>query len=215
MITKLSAFKAFIFDLDGVLIDTEPFHFATWQQLAIENGMTYNEVAAAMMRGKTRNESLMSLFQYNNEEVDSLRFERMLARKNELFLAEIKNLSPNDLLEGSKELLLYLQKQNFKIGLASSSKNAPFLLEKTEIAPFFEVIITGADIQYSKPHPEIFLLCAEQLGVEPSDCVVIEDSIAGVTAAHHAKMFCIKVGQGRSDLQADIEVDSLIDIVFD
>ncbi len=213
---SLRHFKAFIFDLDGVLIDTEPFHFETWQQLASENGLEYNAEIGAKMRGKTRNESLSCLLQYNEKQVDSPIFEQMMLRKNELFLAHIHALSTHNLLAGAYELLTKLAAEKLKIGLASSSRNAFFLVEKMGILPFFEVIVDGNDIQYSKPDPEIFVLCAQKLGVFPAECVVIEDSISGIMAAHNANIFCIKVGdatQDKGSILADWEVRSLEEIL--
>ncbi len=210
---RLRHFKAFIFDLDGVLIDTEPFHFETWMQLAVENGLLYNEKIGAKMRGKTRNESLRSLLQQNEKQVDSPIFEEMILRKNELYLARINALSSHNLLPGAYLLLQHLAGADVKIGLASSSRNAHYLVEKMGIAPFFEVIVDGNDIQHSKPSPEIFLLCASKLGISPAECVVIEDSISGVAAAHHANMFCVKVGVVKDTIHADWEIESLYEIL--
>lgn len=213
MIKQLSHVKAFIFDLDGVLVDTEPFHFETWQQLAEENAMEYNLNIAAKMRGKTRNQSLSSLLEYNQQMIDESLFAQMMQRKNELFLYRINTLSAHNLLPGAYALLQDLKAHHVKIGLASSSRNAHFLIERMGILSFFDVIVTGNDIHHSKPNPEIFLLCAEKLSVSPSECVVIEDSISGVAAAHHANMFCIKVGLGKDTLHADLEINSLEELM--
>ncbi len=182
--------KAVIFDLDGVLVHTEQYHFITWQYLATTNGWQYNPEIADTVKGKNRMESLETLLQINGllQKYTIEEKARFCEAKNEHYLSLLTALNPSDASPGTFEVLSFLKKMGYKIALASSSKNAAFISEKLNISTFFEVFLDGNQQLPSKPAPDIFLRCAGSLGVTPEECLVIEDAPAGFLAAKSAGM---------------------------
>ncbi len=120
--------------------------------------------------------------------------EQLAEKKNKWFVEYIESIRPEEIYPGVRELLKVLKKKNIKVGLASSSKNAPRVIELLGIARDFDTIVDGTMITHTKPDPEIFLLAAHKLGIAPVDCVVFEDAEAGVEAALAAGMKCVGVG---------------------
>ena len=121
-------------------------------------------------------------------------------------------LSPAHILPGARELLKELRERKVKIALASSSKNAKKVLEKIGLRNVFDVIVDGYDIKRAKPDPEIFLLSAERLKKNPSQCVVIEDAQAGITAAKRAGMYAVGIGDPQILKGADIVVKGVYEL---
>lgn len=206
---KITTLKAIIFDLDGVIINTEHYHALTWQQLADERGWQYNPIIAQQMTGMMRMQSLEKLLEINGVEVSEEEKLYLCEAKNNAYLAFVETMSPADILPGVYALLLQAKSLSLKIGLASSSRNAILLIEKMGLTPFFDAMIDGNHVFSSKPNPEIFLTCAAALKVLPSECIVIEDSLAGIQAAHNAGMFCVAVSPHFQSL-ADVHVTTLV-----
>jgi beta-phosphoglucomutase len=175
--------KAAIFDLDGVIIDTAHYHYIAWKRLASEFGITLTPVHNELLKGVSRLRSLEIILSLGKIELPDQQKEQLAEKKNKWFVEYIV-----------RELLKVLKKKNIKVGLASSSKNAPRVIELLGIARDFDSIVDGTMITHTKPDPEIFLLAAHKLGITPADCIVFEDAEAGVEAALAAGMKCIGVG---------------------
>ncbi|MBL7851858.1 MAG: beta-phosphoglucomutase [Cyclobacteriaceae bacterium] len=183
-----------IFDLDGVIVDTAKFHYLAWQRLAKELGITFTETDNERLKGVSRMESLDILLSLGTRTYDARAKEEMAARKNAWFVDYINAMKPEDIFPGVRELLVELRKKGYRLGLASSSKNAGTVLDRVGIASLFDAVVDGNMIKNSKPDPEVFLLAASKLKAKPSECVVFEDAEAGVEAAIRAGMKSVGIG---------------------
>lgn len=203
--------KGFLFDLDGVIVDTAVFHFQAWRRLAQKLGGDFTEEQNEQLKGVSRVDSLKKIIEWTGATVSDEEFQTLMVEKNEWYLELVQGLGPQDALPGALNFLQTAYDQGVKIALGSASKNAPMILEKLGITPLFTAIIDGNNVVNGKPHPEVFLKGAEALGLEPSECVVFEDSIAGVQAAKTGGMSSVGIGDAET-LQADIHFTALGDI---
>ena len=202
--------KGFLFDLDGVIVDTAVFHFQAWRKLAQKLGGDFTEEQNEQLKGVSRVDSLKKIIEWTGATVSDEEFQTLMVEKNEWYLELVQGLGPQDALPGALNFLQTAYDQGIKIALGSASKNAPMILEKLAITPLFTAIIDGNNVVNGKPHPEVFLKGAEALGLEPSECVVFEDSIAGVQAAKTGGMSSVGIGDAET-LQADIHFTALGD----
>ena len=202
--------KGFLFDLDGVIVDTAVFHFQAWRRLAQKLGGDFTEEQNEQLKGVSRVDSLKKIIEWTGASVSDEEFQTLMIEKNEWYLELVQGLGPQDALPGALNFLQTAYDQGIKIALGSASKNAPMILEKLGITPLFTAIIDGNNVVNGKPHPEVFLKGAEALGLEPSECVVFEDSIAGVQAAKAGGMSSVGIGDAET-LQADIHFTALGD----
>jgi beta-phosphoglucomutase len=186
--------KACIFDLDGVLVDTARFHFLAWKSLADRLGFTFTESDNERLKGVSRMASLEILLEIGKKAPTDLEKLEYAAEKNTLYLEYIEKMTPEDILPGVRKFLTELKKSGILIGLGSVSKNARSILSKTAITELFDAIVDGNIITHAKPDPEVFLTGAKMLNMTPVQCVVFEDAVAGVEAAHRAGMKCVGVG---------------------
>jgi beta-phosphoglucomutase len=185
--------KGLIFDLDGVLLSTDRFHFLAWKMLADRMGISFTEKDNERLRGVSRMESLEIVLSLSADPV-SLSDEEKLAlatEKNEVYREYLKKLTPADVSEEVRETLAALRAKGYRLAVGSSSKNTRFILAQTELTDAFDAIADGNDIKNSKPDPEVFLKAADLIGIAPEDCAVIEDAEAGLEAANRGGMLSI------------------------
>lgn len=204
--------KACLFDMDGVIVDTAKFHFKAWQRLADSLSIPFTEEQNEQLKGVSRVDSLEKILQWGNLELNNQKKLELMELKNKWYLEYVEEVNPSDMLPGTFQFLNELRKTGIKIGLGSSSKNSILILEKLGIIDFFDTIVDGNIIHMSKPHPEVFLKGAHDLGVEPTETVVFEDAISGVQAAKSGGFHCIGIGDSDILKQADIVVKSLEDV---
>ena len=204
--------KAFIFDLDGVIVDTAKYHFKSWKIIAKKIGFKLSKTQNELLKGVSREESLNKVLNWGGISIDRLEKNKYLEEKNELYKGFINNLNHMDILPGVNKLINFARNNNIPIALGSASKNAHQILEKLGIKNKFKVIIDGNLTSKSKPHPEVFLRGAEILGINPKKIIVFEDSIAGIEAANKAKMISIAVCAKRKIKNATFNFNSLDDI---
>jgi len=183
-----------IFDLDGVLVFTDEYHYKAWKTIADRLGIPFDETVNNRLRGVSRMESLEIILSYTGQQFSDAEKETIAAEKNEIYKADLENLSPQSVSADTIEMLDSLQEMGVRLAIGSSSKNAEFILEKTGIAHYFEVVASGNTITKTKPDPEVFLLAAQLLGAEPKDCLVVEDAYAGVEAAQSGGFDCAGMG---------------------
>jgi beta-phosphoglucomutase len=187
-----SEIRGFIFDLDGVLTDTAEFHYRAWQRLADEEEIPFDRKANEALRGVSRRKSLMLIV--GQREFSEAQIQEMMARKNNYYVASIQSITPKNLLPGGVALLTEIRQAGLKIAIGSASKNAKPVIEKLGIADRVDAIADGYSVDRPKPAPDIFLFAAAQLGLDPAQCVVVEDAAAGVEAAIAAGMGTIGLG---------------------
>lgn len=186
--------RGVIFDLDGVIVDTARYHYLAWKRLAAEVGIDLSIEDNERLKGVSRMQSLDIILEIGGVSLGAEQKEDLASRKNGWFLEYVEQMTPSEIFPGVKELITSLRNQGFKVALASSSKNAARVLELLQIEDLFDEVVDGTMIKNSKPDPEIFLLAASNLQLEPSECVVFEDAEAGVEAALKAGMKCVGVG---------------------
>ena len=185
--------KGLIFDLDGVLLSTDRFHFLAWKKLADRMGISFTEKDNERLRGVSRMESLEIVLSLSAVPV-SLSDEEKLAlatEKNEVYREYLKKLTPVDVSDEVREALSALRTKGYRLAVGSSSKNTRFILSQTDLTDAFDAIADGNDIKNSKPDPEVFLKAADLIGIAPADCAVIEDAEAGLEAANRGGMLSI------------------------
>tara|TARA_S200000501_G_scaffold376759_1_gene432763 strand:- start:654 stop:1265 length:612 start_codon:yes stop_codon:yes gene_type:complete len=197
--------KAFIFDFDGVIIDTNNYHFLSWKKSLDDFGIDFSSEDYKKIKGLSRSDSVdyMSLF---NKKIEHNKVE-LLKRKNDIYLELIEDLNSDDLMLGVKDFLINNKK--FKLGVASSSRNARYILKKIKCDHFFDIIIDANDICESKPNPKVFLKCADAFGLQPCECIVFEDSENGLLAAKRGGFNTYLVGNDKIKHLADNYINDL------
>ncbi len=190
--------KACIFDLDGVIVDTAKYHFLAWKRLASELGVNLTEHDNEKLKGVSRMQSLQIILDMAKTQLSEAKKNALAERKNDWFVDFIEAMKPDEVFPGVVKLITDMRSKGLKVALASSSKNAPRVIELLGIGHLFDVIVDGSMILDTKPDPEIFLLSAQKLGVKPANCVVFEDAEAGVEAAIRAGMKCVGIGSPKN-----------------
>lgn len=191
---KMTNKKAFIFDLDGVIVDTAKYHFLAWQKIADQLNINFTLEDNELLKGVSRVRSLDIILELGKVTASQEDKDKWLLQKNEEYLTYLVDMDQSEILPGVMTILDFLKKHNQPIALGSASKNARPILEKTGILSYFDAIVDGNDVTNAKPDPEVFLIAAQQLGITPENAIVFEDSVAGVQAANIAKMISIGIG---------------------
>ena len=173
--------KAVIFDLDGVLTETSEFHYMAWKQLADEIGVSFDRAKNEKLRGVPRRKSLEILL--DGKKASEEQMISWMEQKNSYYVRLLESLTPGNILPGALSMLKQLKGLNIKTGIASASKNAPAIIKKLGLDKYIDTLSDGNSVKNQKPAPDIFLHCAENLGVSAEEAVVVEDAEAGVEAA--------------------------------
>ena len=208
--------KAFIFDLDGVIVDTAKYHFLAWQKLAQELGIEFTPEHNEELKGVSRVRSLDIILELGNVTASQENKNKWLVQKNDDYLSYLVNIDQSELLPGVLPVLNYLKDKNQKIALGSASKNARPILEKTGIIHFFDAIVDGNDVANAKPDPEVFLQAARLLEASNQNSIVFEDSVAGIQAANTAKMISVGIGDDKilHEAKYNFQDFTFIDVSF-
>jgi beta-phosphoglucomutase len=205
----MNKIEACIFDLDGVICDTARYHFKAWKRLANELGFDFTEAENEQLKGVSRVESLNLILKWGGKDIhDQEEKEMLAAQKNAWYLEYIEHMTPKETLAGVEKFLKDLQKRGIKIALGSASKNSRMILDRIGLTHYFEVIIDGNSTSQSKPHPEVFLLGAQQLGVSPKNSIVFEDAEKGIEAALNGGFYAVGIGKNMSLEDAHIVIPS-------
>ncbi|MDA8695358.1 beta-phosphoglucomutase [Flavobacteriales bacterium] len=198
--------KACLFDLDGVIVDTAKYHFTGWKRLADELGIPYTQEDNEQLKGVSRVGSLEYILQKGGLVLDNDTKVRLMDRKNSQYLELVETMTSRELFPGVVEFIDELIAAGIKVGLGSSSRNAPLILDLCGIADRFEVVVDGNSITFSKPDPEVFLKGAQYFGFAPQDCVVFEDAVSGIQAALNGKFRAVGVGHPQNLPQAEVVI---------
>ena len=201
--------KAVIFDLDGVIVSTDDYHYRAWKKISDEEGIYFDRKINERLCGVSRMESLEIILEKANRVYSQEEKNSFVERKNSLYRNLLEELTPSDILPGVMKVLETLKKNDIKIAIGSSSKNTEFILSKIGLHEYFDAISDGTQIKNSKPDPEVFLLAANKLCIEPKECLVVEDANAGVEAGLAGEMKVLAVGYASSNEKANLRMESL------
>jgi len=205
----------FIFDLDGVIVDTAKYHYLAWRNLTNSLGFDFTEEQNEQLKGVSRVKSLEILLELGKVKLSKEKKEALLIEKNKEYLEYVYKMTSSEILPGVNQLLTFLETNNIKFVLGSASKNAQLILEKVGLLERFTAIVDGNYVSKAKPNPEVFLIGAEKLNMSPENCVVFEDAIAGVQAANTANMVSIGIGDANVLSEADYNFNDMTAITSD
>lgn len=207
--------KGCIFDLDGVIVDTAKYHFLAWQRLAAEMGFTFTEHDNEALKGVSRMASLEILLGIGGMTKTEEQKTELATRKNNWYIEYISHMSPEEILPGSREMVIRLREAGIKTAIGSASKNAATIIDSIGMRNLFDVIVDGTMIHSAKPDPEVFVRGAAEMGLDPATCIVFEDARAGVEAALAAGMRCVGVGNPVTLAGAHLVVPDLKNITVE
>lgn len=187
-------YKAALFDLDGVIVDTAKYHYLAWKQLADKLGIYFDKTINERLKGVSRMASLEIILEKSTIEYTDEQKEEMCASKNEVYLQMIQSINKTDVLPGMLQLIQDLQVKGLKLAVCSASKSAVLILDKLELTPYFDTIVDGNQVTKPKPDPEVFTIARDRFKLDSSQCIVFEDAYAGIQAGLAAGMYCIGIG---------------------
>ena len=200
---------ACIFDLDGVIVDTAMYHFLAWKRLADQLGIPFTKEDNERLKGVSRMASLEIILEIGGRKLSDDRKQEYAMLKNKWYIDYISKMTSNEILPGSLRFINELRDANIRVAIGSASKNTPLILKQVGILDLFDAVADGNNVRNAKPDPEVFNKAASMLGIEPENCVVFEDAIAGVQAALNAGMMCIGVGSANILTKAHFVVSGL------
>ncbi|SEO12626.1 beta-phosphoglucomutase [Paenibacillus sp. OV219] len=206
--------QGIIFDLDGVIVSTDHYHYLGWKKIADEEGIAFNETINNRLRGVSRMESLAIILERADKSYSEEEKVALASKKNGYYVEYLSDLNASHILDGVQELLPGLKERNIKIAIGSSSRNAKLILEKIGLLHSFDAIADGSEIKNSKPDPEVFLLAAQKMGLEPAQCAVVEDAISGIDAANAANMISIAVSDAKTYDKAAYRLDGVEELLL-
>ncbi|MBQ9863234.1 MAG: beta-phosphoglucomutase [Lachnospiraceae bacterium] len=203
-----------IFDLDGVIVFTDKYHYLGWKKIADELGIYFDEEINNRLRGVSRMESLeIILERYEGAPLSDEEKVKLANRKNEYYRELLNNMTPLDVTDSVRHTLSELRKRGYLLSVGSSSKNAKFILEKVDLTDAFDAISDGTNIDNSKPNPEVFVKAANFLNMPCNRCLVVEDAEAGIKAAKAAGMATVAIGDAAKANIADHNINEFSDLL--
>lgn len=206
--------KGVIFDLDGVICFTDEYHYLAWKEMADGLGVYFDREINNRLRGVSRMDSLeIILERYSGPALTPADKEALATQKNEIYRTLLGKMAPADLPDEVRETLESLRRKGLLLAIGSSSKNAPFILERIGLGGWFDAVADGNCITRSKPDPEVFLKAAEYLGLPPADCLVVEDAVAGAQAGHAGGFAVACVGDAAQAGAGDYNMGSIRELV--
>lgn len=204
--------EAVIFDLDGVICHTDQYHYQAWKTIADRLSIPFDERINARMRGVSRLESLEILLEQSGKNFSQEEKERLAEEKNRIYQSFLRKMTPADLERETFRALNTLREMNLKLAIGSSSRNTALILHRLGLDGFFDAVADGTQIKHSKPDPEVFLLAASLLGVQPSRALVVEDAPAGIQAAKAGGFLAAGLGDAAQVFETDFPISALKDL---
>ena len=205
-------YKAVIFDLDGVICHTDEFHYLAWKEICDGMGIPFDRGVNNRLRGVSRMDSLEIILEKYDGKLSDAEKRDVADQKNELYKRFLCRMSPADLSDEVKNTLLALRAAGLKLAIGSSSKNTPFILQQIGLGGFFDAVSDGNNITRSKPDPQVFVMAAQMLRVDPADCLVVEDAVSGAKAGHNGGMKVACVGDAASVGAGDYNMGSISEL---
>ena len=205
--------KAIIFDLDGVIISTDEYHYLAWKTIADKEGIPFDREINNRLRGVSRMASLDIILEKATREYTQEEKEALATEKNEIYRKSLAKLSYKSLSKDTIKAIRKLYETGYHLAIASSSKNTEYILKRLNITNAFDCVIDGNQITHSKPDPEVFLKAAEGLGFKQDECLVIEDAFAGIDAGKAGGFISIGIGDASKYDKADYHIEKLSDLI--
>lgn len=205
--------KGVIFDLDGVICSTDEFHYLAWKTIADDEGIYFDKSINNRLRGVSRMDSLNIILENAKKEYSEEEKIELANTKNEIYKKYLIRMSPKDVDSSVTKTLKELKSKNIKIAIGSSSKNTKKILRQVGLIDEFDAIADGNDITHSKPNPEVFLVAAKKLHLEPRECIVVEDAFAGIDAANAGKFISVGIGDASKYKKADYKISNIYEIL--
>ena len=205
--------KGVIFDLDGVLLFTDKYHYLAWKALADKLNIPFDEKVNNRLRGVSRMDSLNIILSYSDQTFSEAEKEVMAEEKNELYREYLQKMTPLDVSDDTRAVLEKLRECGLKLAIGSSSKNTPLILEKTDMAKYFHAVSDGNNITRSKPDPEVFLKAAEYLNLQPCECIVVEDAEAGIDAGNAGGFVTVGIGCAKKKKKTKYPIKCLAELL--
>ena len=204
-----------IFDLDGVLVFTDKYHYLAWKQIADEMGIPFDETINDKLRGVSRMQSLEIILEnYSGEPLTDEQKSDIAERKNAIYRSYLQKMTPDDVSEEVRNTLEMLREKGYKLAVGSSSKNAGFILEQVALRDAFDAVSDGNMITRSKPDPEVFIKAAQLIGCDAEQSAVVEDAEAGIDAAKDGGMMAVAIGNATAYDRSDIRLDTISDLLL-
>ncbi len=200
------AYNGLLFDLDGVIVDTAKYHYIAWKEIAEELGITFTEKDNERLKGVSRIRSFEIILEIGKCSMPETEQKLYCEKKNDLYLSYITKMKENEILPGVREFLEDVREKGYKVGLGSASKNSRIILDRLNLREFFDIIVDGTNIIKAKPDPEVFLKGAKELELSAKECIVFEDSLAGIKAAHACGMMAVGIGIRKLLAEADLVI---------
>lgn len=205
--------KGIIFDLDGVIVFTDKFHYQAWKKVADELGVYFDEEINNRLRGVSRMDSLEIILERYDGSLSGEEKEALAEKKNGIYRELLGGMTPEDVTEEVRDTLCKLRQKSCKLAIGSSSKNAKYILERVQLMDYFDAVSDGTNISHSKPDPEVFFKAAEFIGVAPEDCMVVEDAYAGIDAAKAGHMTAVGIGEAGGYEKTDYAIKTFAELL--
>ena len=205
----MKEYEAVIFDLDGVIVSTDEYHYLAWKELADGIGVYFDKSINNRLRGVGRMESLDIVLEKSDRNYSLSEKEAMAEKKNNIYKSLLSRMSGKDLSEEVKNTLDTLRSRGYLLAIGSSSKNAGYILERIGLAGYFDAVSDGNNIKRTKPDPEVFIKAAEMLCKDNGRCLVVEDAVSGAKAAHAGGMKAACVGDASKAGAGDYNMESV------
>lgn len=212
---RQGAYPGLIFDLDGVIADTAKYHYLAWKEIASKLGIDFGPEQNERLKGVSRERSFEIVLECGHRAMPKNEQQKYCERKNEIYLSYIRKMGADEILPGVRAFLDLAREQGYRIALGSASKNAQLILERLGITGCFDAIVDGTKVTRAKPDPAVFVRGAKELGLSCAQCVVFEDSEAGMEAAHRGGMKGVGVGSPAQLKQADIVIPGFLGVTPD
>jgi len=205
--------KGIIFDLDGVICFTDQYHYRAWKQMADQIGVYFDEKINNRLRGVSRMASLDIILERSTKQYSVAEKKNLAEQKNDIYRELLLQMSPEDLSAEVKSTLEELRNRGVRLAIGSSSKNTKTILKQIGLENYFDAVSDGTNITHSKPHPEVFLMAADMLHLQPSECLVVEDALAGIDAAVAGGFSSAGIGEAATHDQVTFKLQKITDIL--
>lgn len=207
-------YNAVIFDLDGVICNTDLYHYQAWKKVADKRNIYFDQEINHRLRGVSRMESLEIILERSQKNYSKEEKQAIAEEKNNIYQQLLTNMSTKDLSDEVKSTLDSLRMERIKLAIGSSSKNTKMILKQIGLSDFFDAVSDGTNISKSKPDPEVFLKAAGYINENPSNCLIVEDACAGIEAAYRGGFDSAGIGDAAKNTLVTYPLSTFSDLLY-